>query len=394
MNLKYILVLMLLISFGSIGAVILTPALPEIAHYFMISNQVAEYTVTGYLIGYAIGQLLYGALVNRFGSCNTIVFGATLAIVGTSGCIFSYWVNSFSLLLIARFIMALGCASGLKMTFTLSHKLFTHNNSARVMGLLTMVFAITPSLGVFMGGLVTQYFNWTAPFYLMILYAIMILVFARKLPEIIITKDYNAFKLKQLFNNYIVQFKDLSIVFGGLLVGLGSCVVYVFASLSPFIAMNIMHLTPQSYGIYNCIPSIGILFGSLFSNYLGKIWSPNKSLKFGLLISIIGSLLLFLMLFVFKNKAISLFLPMIIIYFGLSFIFGNSATLALQYAKDKSNASSVMSFINMGSAFLVVTLVGLFSISQPLILPIIYLGLLSLGVLWYFIVVRLHVAST
>lgn len=390
MKTKYIFVLMLLISFGSIGAVIFTPGLPDIAHYFTVSSQIAEYAMTSYLVGYAFGQLIYGALVNRFGSRITLVIGTILAIIGTCGCILSYWIDSFMLLVIARFIMALGCACGLKMTFTLSHKLFTHKDSARVMGLLTMAFAITPGLGVFIGGLATQHFNWTAPFYLMIAYSITILLLANKLPEVITAKDYNALKIDNLLNNYLLQFKDLAIIFGGLLVGLGSCVVYIFASLSPFIAMNAMHLTPSSYGTYSFIPSVGILLGSLLSNYLGKIWAPNKSLKFGLFISILGTILLFLLLFVSNNQAVSLFLPMVIIYFGLSFIFGNSAALALKYAQDKSNASAVMSFINMGSAFLVVTILGLFNISAPIILPIIYLALLGLGILWYTILTKLN----
>lgn len=171
--------------------------------------------------------------------------------------------------------------------------------------------------------------------------------------------------------------------------------MYTFAALSPFIAMNIMHLTPSDYGIYNFVPCIGILAGSLLSNHLGKIWPPNKSLKFGLSISLIGAILLTVLLYLFTNQAMSLFMPMVIIYLGLSFIFGNSAALALQHAKDKSNASAVMSFINMGSAFLVVTVLGFYTISQPIILPFIYLVLLSLGVLWYIILTRrFHVATS
>ncbi|MDQ5920314.1 MAG: hypothetical protein QG673_370 [Pseudomonadota bacterium] len=391
MKVKHILALMLLISFGSIGAVIFTPGLPAIAAYFMISNQTAELTVTWYLVGYAFGQLIYGALANRFGSRITIAIGACLASIGALGCILSYPLHSFTLLVIARFIMALGAASGLKMTFTLSHKLFTHEESASVLGLLTCAFAITPGLGVFIGGIVVSYFNWSAPFYLMVVYALAVLILAIALPEVYNIKDYDALQLGNLINNYLLQFKDPSIIVGGLLVGLGSCIVYTFAALAPFIAMNIMHVTPSSYGIYNFVPCIGILAGSLLSNYLGKIWLPNKSLKFGLSISLIGAILLAVLLCLFIDQALSLFIPMVIIYFGLSFIFGNSAALALQYAKDKSNASAVMSFINMGSAFLVITVLGFYTISTPIILPIIYLGLLSLGVLWYIILIR-HLA--
>jgi MFS transporter, DHA1 family, multidrug resistance protein len=363
---KHIFVLMLLISFGSIGAVIFTPGLPQIAKYFMVDTATSELTVTWYLVGYAFGQLIYGALVNRFGSKTTITIGTVLAIIGTIMCILSHTLHSFSL----------------------ANKLFNHQESARVMGLLTMSFAITPGLGVFVGGLSVTYFNWTTPFYIMVTYALILLLISRHLPETCTTKDYNALKLNYLFSNYWAQFKDSSVIFGGLLVGLGSCIVYIFAALSPFIAMNNMHLTPKSYGIYNFIPSVGILIGSLLSNHLGQLWSPKKSLKFGLSVSFTGVFLLILSFMLFKTQPLALFTPMVIIYFGLSFIFGNSAALALHNSKDKSNASAVMSFINMGSAFLVVMLFSFYTITQAIMLPITFLILLGLGIVWYRLLIK------
>ncbi len=113
MKMKYLLILMLLISFGSIGAVSFTPGLPMIAPFFAISSQKSELTVTWYLLGYTIGQLLYGPLANRYGSRNTIIISAILEIIGATGCIASYHLHSFELLIISRAVMALGAGGGL-----------------------------------------------------------------------------------------------------------------------------------------------------------------------------------------------------------------------------------------------------------------------------------------
>ena len=354
----YISVLALLISFGSIGAVCFTPGLPAIANYFSITDQEAQLTVTWYLWGYAFGQLLYGPLTNRFGSKAAVKIGAIMAMFGGILCVLSYFSHSFTLLLVARLIMALGAASGLKMTFTISNKLFSTEENARVLGLLTMAFAITPGLGVFLGGILVNLINWTAPFYLMIIYAFIILVLNKQLPEVYPLELRSTQGVSQIVKNYLAQFQNFNLICGGLLVGLGSCFVYIFAAISPFLIINIMQVSPERYGLYNFIPSLGILFGSLASSHLGKTWSPQKSLGLGLIASIFGSLFMLICIHFWKNNPFTIFIPITFIYFGLSFLFGNSAALALRNAKDVSNASAIMSFINMGSAFVATLIVG------------------------------------
>ncbi|MDD3266205.1 MAG: MFS transporter [Burkholderiales bacterium] len=367
----YVFILSLLISYGSIGAVCFTPGLPKIAEYFAVNDQVAEFTISWYLLGYAIGQLIYGPLVNRFGNKNTIVFAALLAILGCVGSIVSYYTKSFDLLLLSRVIMALGAASGLKMTFTLSSKLFDVKDSARVLGLLTMAFAITPGLGVFLGGILVNSYGWVAPFYLMIFYSLAIIYLNRFLPMVYKADQSIKFSIVEILRNYMHQIKDSNVIIGGALLGMGSCFVYVFATLSPFIAIKIMGLKPQDYGMYNFIPSIGILLGSLSSNYVGQKYTPKLSLKLGVLITTLGTLILFACMSL-HNAPLYMFVPMIMVYYGLSFIFGNSAALALHQVKDTSNASAVMSFINMGSAVVAVMILTNFAITQSLVLPVIY----------------------
>lgn len=59
--------LLLLISFASVNAVLFTPALPSITAFFGITEHAAQQTITSFLVGYAIGQLIYGPTANRYG---------------------------------------------------------------------------------------------------------------------------------------------------------------------------------------------------------------------------------------------------------------------------------------------------------------------------------------
>ena len=63
----HIIALMLLSAFAQMGAILMMPALPEIADYFGKSVGATQLVVTSFLLGYAIGQLIYGPLANHYG---------------------------------------------------------------------------------------------------------------------------------------------------------------------------------------------------------------------------------------------------------------------------------------------------------------------------------------
>ena len=160
MKKQYLIILMLLISFGSIGAVAFTPGMPQIASFFKISAAQTELTVSWYLLGYALGQLIYGPLINRLGSNKTIMLGTLIEIAGSFGCILASPINSFQLLIIARFLMALGAGCGLTMTFTICSNICkSKEENAKAISLLTIAFAITPGIGIFVGGILVTYFG-------------------------------------------------------------------------------------------------------------------------------------------------------------------------------------------------------------------------------------------
>src|SRR5687768_11997152 len=101
-NLSFFTLLMM-ISFASVNAVLFTPALPDIANFFAISTDSAQYTITWFLIGYTLGQLLYGPIANRYGRKPALYFGVSLQIISSFLCIFAGMIHQYSLLIIGRF---------------------------------------------------------------------------------------------------------------------------------------------------------------------------------------------------------------------------------------------------------------------------------------------------
>ncbi len=383
MNSRNLISLMLLISFGSIGAVACSPALPEIAKYFLMTESQTQSCISWYLIGYAFGQLIYGPLVNRYGSKNSIIIGVLIEIIGAIICILSKYTHSFELLLIGRVLMAIGAGSGLTLALTISSRLSAPQQSAKTISILTIAFAVTPGIGVFLGGWLLNFFDWTSSFYLLLAYGVLIWILSYFLPEAIQTRNPSALQLSSLGKNYLTQLRSSTTIFGGLLIGSSTSIIYSFAALAPFMAIDLMKITPSSYGTYNFIPVIGMIAGSLAATYLSKSSSSKNIIKVGLIIATVGSITMFFSLNLFPQMALSLFAPMLIIYFGLSIIFSNGSALALSHTVDKSNASAMLSFINMSLTVAITSLFGLIGYHGIWLIPIVILTLLGLSGLWF-----------
>jgi MFS family permease len=366
--------LLLLISFAAVNAVLFTPALPQIASFFQITPEEASLGVTCFLIGYTLCQLLYGPLANRFGRKPTLMLGILIQILSSVVCAVSGRMESFDLLVWGRFLLAIGSGVGLKMTFTMVNETYPAKIAAQKTSHLMLAFAITPGLAVALGGFLCATFSWPSCFWAGALYGVILLVMVRSLPETSAKLDPQALQISYLKKAYVQEFRNKTLVAGGLLMGCTSSFIYTFSSIGPFIAKNYFGLKSQSYGFYNLIPQLGLVLGCVLGPMLVRRFSFWGILKFGVMNACLGSLIMLLSIHQTTSALSGLFLPSMLIYFGLSLVMPNISAFIMGNVHNKAHGSSVMSFLNLGLA----TCVVLSSQSFPIriwLLPAIYLGL-------------------
>lgn len=366
------LTLILLISFASVNAVLFTPSLPNLAQFFGISSDSAQQTMTVFLVGYALGQLVYGPIANRFGRKSALYAGISIQIISSLLCVLAGLLQEYSLLLIGRFLLALGSGVGLNMTITLVMECYDPKTAAQKISYIILAFAITPGLSVALGGIVNTYYGWMGCFYAGAIYGFLLLLLVTRLPETLKTPNLDALKIKKLLNAYAEQFKSTRLIGSGLILGGMTAFVYVFASMAPFIAIKGYGMSSEEYGLANLLPPVGLFLGALFSAQLAKRnHSPGTVIQRGILITAIGVFFMLISILLKLPPLFFLFFPMIIIYFGTSFLPAHVSAMVMGQITDKANASAIMSFINMGFATLVALNIGFFPVSA-LALPIVY----------------------
>jgi MFS family permease len=364
--------LIMMISFAAVNAVLFTPALPDIAHFFSIRNAVAQQTIIWFLISYALGQLVYGPIANRFGRKHALYAGISLQIVSSLLCALSGMVHEYSLLILGRFLLGLGSGVGLKMTFTLVHECYAAKIANQKITYLMLAFAVTPGLAVALGGILNVHYGWTSCFYAGAIYGLILLFFVTRLPETQTVVDYDAFKIKHIFHGYASQFKNTQLIAGGLLMGGVTCFTYAFAAVAPFVAINLLGMNSAEYGVANLLPTLGLILGTLFSAQFAKKYSNKSGIRVGISIAGLSAILMMGAALMHQSSLIILFIPFMLSYFGLTLVYANASTVAMSHVSDKSHGSAVMNFINMGSVTIVVLSLSLFP-TTAFLLPAVYI---------------------
>lgn len=105
-----IVLLAMLTALDALAIDIYLPAFPEIAKSLNVNLSEMQQTLSIFLIGLAIGQGIYGPLLERFGRRLPLLIGVLIFIIGS---MIASFATSLALLLTARFLQALGAAAGL-----------------------------------------------------------------------------------------------------------------------------------------------------------------------------------------------------------------------------------------------------------------------------------------
>lgn len=378
----HLISLMLLSAFAVMGAIIMTPALPKIATYFSKSVSVTQLVITTFLFGYAIGQLIYGPLANRYGRKTALYTGIAIATIGSIFSIISSPINSFLLLIVGRFLEAIGASAGLAVSFTIINDFYYEADARRITSALMIAFAIVPGVAVTTGGFLVQYIHWESCFYFLLFYGFLLLSAVATLPETLKEKDGSATKFKKITNNYIAKFHIKKLIGYAMISGLSSASVYVFGAEGPFIGIHLLNTPAATYGMLALSPYVGTLLGSLIVLNLSHK-NPLHILKCAFLTELLGALGMFVFFITGHVSLFTMLLCMGLFCIGHPMIASVCTSLSMKQDADKANTSAVMSFMSMSMPVVMTLLLSALHVSAPWIMPVIFFVALLLMVIIY-----------
>ena len=257
---------------------LIIPALPAAATELQVSPATIQLTITLYLLGLAIGQLLYGPLSDRLGRRPVLLGGLslfTLAGVATSLAPSATW------LIVARVLQSIGGCSGLVLGRAIVRDTATADRAVARLALLTLVMSMAPAIAPVIGGYATAWIGWRAAFgVLAAIGFITALLTWFGLPET--TSSSRGSMLSGMAR--LVR----SRAFCGFAIG-GACTTtsfYAFMSASPFIFEDQLHQPTERIGLYYLLLMLGLAAGGFTANRLAGRMRMDLVLRLANLIAI------------------------------------------------------------------------------------------------------------
>ncbi|MDP3268534.1 MAG: MFS transporter [Legionella sp.] len=361
------------ISIASVSAAIITPALPRIQAEYQLSLGAVEWIVSAFLIGYVIGQLVYGPLANQFGRLKALRIGLVINIIGIVFCLIAQSQDSYSLLIIGRLITALGAASGLACTFMLINEWLPESQRKAAMSYAVLSFALGAGISVMIGGLITEFWRWQGCFWFLLVHGLIMLFGTRVFSETLISPKL--IHPKTIIYDYYSALSSSKLVIFSIVVGYCSSVSYCFSAGGPQIAESLLHLSAAQYGYWNGLNIIGMLAGGLLAKPLLARYTVNFVIKIGLMGIAAGIINLILIWDFASHSALWFFMTSASLYLFSSLLFSGGSLVASNALSDKASGAAMMSFINMCFATVSVIFMG-YVLSNPLLSFIITLSLI------------------
>ena len=189
-------VLATLMGFASISTDLYLPALPTMTGALRSGPGAMELTISGYLAGFSIGQLIWGPIGDRYGRKSPIAIGLALFVIGAAGCALS---TSAPELIGWRVVQALGACAGVTLGRAMVRDLYAGAQAARMLSTLMTVMAIAPLIGPIAGGQILAVGSWQAIFWVLVGIGVATLAALFLLPETLPPARRNREPLLQAF---------------------------------------------------------------------------------------------------------------------------------------------------------------------------------------------------
>jgi DHA1 family bicyclomycin/chloramphenicol resistance-like MFS transporter len=250
------------------------PALPVIAEQFGVPAGSAQMTLSTYILGFALGQLLYGPMADSLGR-KPVVLGGTLVFAGAAAA--CAMAQSIDHLIVMRFFHGLAAAAASVVINALMRDIYPKEEFSRMMSFVMLVTTVAPLVAPMVGGAVLVWFSWHAIFWLLALAALlasaMIFFFIK---ETLPAEHRQKFHIRTTLGNFASLFRHKRVLSYMLASGFSFAGMFSFLSAGPFVYIELNHVSPQHFGYYFALNVVFIFVLTMInSRFVRRVGALN-----------------------------------------------------------------------------------------------------------------------
>jgi len=267
-SLSFILFVGGLLAFGPLTLEMYVPTLPLVAEAFGVGAGPAQLTVSVYLAGFAIGQLVSGPLVDVFGRRPLLLGGMVLIAAASAICIVAPSIDSLT---IARFVQALAVSVGQVAGRAVIRDTHDPAGTARMLAFTMVVIGLTSAITPVAGGFLAVWLGWEVVFALHVVLALIFFVLIwRRFTETIPVRESLSRQVAitrrgmvrliadRVFLSYTAS---ICFMFGSM---------FTFISAGAFMFVEVLGMAPAHFGFVFTAISGSLALGSFLAGSLAR----------------------------------------------------------------------------------------------------------------------------
>ncbi len=375
-----------LVAVGPLATDMYLPAFPSIMQAFGVGMDRVQQTLSLFLLGFALAQLLYGPLSDRFGRKPVLIGGMLLFFISSAGIAFADNIETLSLL---RLLQALGGSAGPVLGRAMVRDVHGPRDSARLLSYIGTAMALAPALAPVIGGYMTVWFGWESIFLFLACYALGgLYLLVLRVPETAPPGSQQPLKLQALLGSYAALLRHHNWRWYALCLSFASAGLFAFLSGSPFVIINFLGYEERQYGLFFAFIIAGYMAGTFVSGKFAFRLGIDTLVGYGAILAALSGAIMALLALGQVHSVWAVILPQTLFMFGAGVIMPQSLAGALApFPQITGTSSSLLGFCQMTLAAGVGIGVGHYHDGSPLSMAL-AIGAMGMGCLGSYLMLR------
>jgi DHA1 family bicyclomycin/chloramphenicol resistance-like MFS transporter len=354
-SLWFTVLLGVLIALPALGTDLYVPALPVLAQALGADADAGQLTLTTYFVGLAAGQLLWGPLSDRFGRKPVLLTGLLIMLASS---LIGFFLTSIASVAAVRLAQGLGMSSGALIGRTIVRDLHSHEQAARMLASMTIVFSVVPMAAPVAGALLAGSAGWPSVFAAMAGVAVLLLISLRTLEETA-PAARRSVRPAALARTFAAILGDRRFLAPFALVFCAHMGILAWVSNSAFTLVRGLGVSTFAYGLMFALVMLGQITGAWASSRLVVRLGIPRLLRLGALLMLASGAAAAALAWSGAGHWLAVTLPFMVLLFGTALIVPNATAAALTpFPASAGAASSIIGALGFTVGAIISTVLG------------------------------------
>ncbi len=281
----HLVTLVMAAAIGPLAMNVFLPSLPGMARHFDSEYGVMQLAVSFYLLATGLLQLLIGPASDRFGRRPVMLACFAVFLIGTLAAVYAPTVET---LLFCRLLQAFSSA-GMVISRAVVRDTVGTTDAASQIGYITMGMSVVPMIGPMVGGFLDELYGWQGGFWLTLAFGAV--AFVVVLVDLRETNHHTSESLAGQFQTYPQLVRSPRFWGYSLTAAFTTGAFFAFIGGGPYVATEMLRLTPSQYGFYFGIISVGYMLGNFLSGRFARVIGIHRMMLAGNVVAASGMVL-------------------------------------------------------------------------------------------------------